>query len=479
MNATWDAVYTKHMHAVMRILRLVFWSKYTVRTLAVIIGIFVVTNVALFAVYHAKTYPGTTVGGQKFGSIAENAIDKELSRKKLLPQSIQLKFGADSVQATASDLGLRTDTNALKPQIMQRHWLPVINMLQPPVVPLVVSANETVLQKKLAELTKPLEQTSTDAHIAIENGLFTLVSAKDGRQLDAKASQRAIIREVAKGKRTIGLLVVAQKPAVNDQQLQPAVDKLRAEQQTAIAFTFTGKTAKPSPADIASWYVQQDGSYVISDAAISAFVRKAGASFDITVANVDAAVKAAREGVQKQQPVTFALNAAPKATKTFTYCIQAKNVDASNIPAFRSKLAGTYADGRGWSVHGKIAFQEVNSGCDFRVWLSASDQMPSFGAICDSIWSCTVKPNVIINFDRWRNASDAWNAAGGSLDDYRSMVINHETGHLLGFGHKHCGGAGQAAPVMQQQSIDLQGCSFNPWPLASEQQQLLTSYGVR
>jgi hypothetical protein len=48
------------------------------------------------------------------------------------------------------------------------------------------------------------------------------------------------------------------------------------------------------------------------------------------------------------------------------------------------------------------------------------------------------------------------------------MVINHEVGHFIGFGHASCGGAGQPAPVMQQQSISLQGCKFNPWPTASE-----------
>lgn len=471
-------MYTKHMQAFTRFVRTIFWSKHTVRFLLAVIGLFVLTNAGLFVLYRDKTYPGTTVGGQAFGLIATNAVSQELSKKPLLPSNITLRFGDKTMKAATKDIGLRADGNALKPRIAKRHWLPVINIIKPPKVPLAVSANQDELQKKLTNLTQPYVQTASDAQVTIENGLFTLVPAREAKQLDMAKSMQMILSDVAKGKYTIPLAVVIQKSKIGDQQVQPTVDALRAAQQVPITLTFEGKSAKPSPADIAAWYVKQDD-YVLSDAAIRAFIQKSGASFGIGVANMDSAIKTIRSSLEKRQQATITLTATPKAAKTFTYCIQAKDVDASNIPAFRSKLTSTYADSRGWSVNGKIVFQEVSSGCDFRVWLSASSQLPSFGAICDTTWSCTVKPNVVINFDRWRYASDAWNAANGSLDNYRSMVINHETGHLLGFGHKYCGGPGQAAPVMQQQSISLQGCTFNPWPLASEQQQLLATYGIR
>jgi hypothetical protein len=472
-------MYTKRMQAFTRFVRTIFWSKHTVHFLLVIIGLFALANAVLFALYRDKTYPGTTVGGKALGSIATNAVSQELSKKPLLPNSIALRFGDKTVRVAPKDIGLRVDTNALEPRIAKRHWLPAMNIIKPPHVALAVSANQDELQKKLTSLTQPYAQTASDAQVTIENGLFTLVPAREGKQLDMAKSKQVILSDTAKGKSTVFLAVVVQKPKISDQQVLPQVDTLRAIQETPITFVFEGKSAKPSPADIAAWYTKQEGSYALSDVAIRAFIQKSGASFGISVANMDSALKTIHTSLEKRQQTTITLTATPKAAKTFTYCIQAKDVDASTIPAFRSKLASTYADPRGWSVNGKIVFQEVNSGCDFRVWLSASNQLPSFGAICDTIWSCTVKPNVIINFDRWRSASDAWNAANGSLDNYRSMVINHETGHLLGFGHKYCGGAGQSAPVMQQQSISLQGCTFNPWPLDSEQQQLLATYGIR
>ncbi len=75
---------------------------------------------------------------------------------------------------------------------------------------------------------------------------------------------------------------------------------------------------------------------------------------------------------------------------------------------------------------------------------------------------------VIINQERWKRASPAWKRAGRSVRAYRHMVVNHETGHWLGHGHRGCPGRGRPAPVMMQQSKGTNGCRFNPWPTIRE-----------
>ena len=107
----------------------------------------------------------------------------------------------------------------------------------------------------------------------------------------------------------------------------------------------------------------------------------------------------------------------------------------------------------------------VPSGGELTVWLAQARLVPSFGAPCDSFYSCRQGRNAIINDDRFAGGSPAW---PGPLADYRAMVINHETGHWIGFGHSGCGGPGLPAPVMMQQSISLRGCLGNPWPLPGE-----------
>jgi len=151
----------------------------------------------------------------------------------------------------------------------------------------------------------------------------------------------------------------------------------------------------------------------------------------------------------------------------FTYNIATRgNVDA-NLQEFRTQVSQTLNDSRGWNQIGAV-FREVDTGGGFTLYLSEASSVPSFSSACSEYWSCRVGTNVIINQDRWLGATDTWNNAGGSLRDYRHMVVNHEVGHWLGQGHLSCTGAGQPAPIMLQQSIDLQGCEFNAWPLPSE-----------
>jgi hypothetical protein len=168
------------------------------------------------------------------------------------------------------------------------------------------------------------------------------------------------------------------------------------------------------------------------------------------------------------------------ADKTISYCVSNRGDGTEDLlPELKETLASVYADPRGWSLHGQVAFQYADSGCDFTVWMASPDQMSSFGAVCDSYWNCEVEGSVVINMDRWLYMTPSWVGSGhGGISEYRAMLVNHETGHMLGFGHAACPTAGKPAPVMMQESISLDGCTFNVWPLASEQNKLRSMLGL-
>ena len=153
--------------------------------------------------------------------------------------------------------------------------------------------------------------------------------------------------------------------------------------------------------------------------------------------------------------------------RTITYSITTRGRTTTKVRDFARLAQQTYDDPRGWRGAG-VGFRRVAEGGAFTLVLAQASTLPSFHPICSTQYSCRVGRYVVINQDRWRTATPPWNAAGGSLRDYRHMVVNHETGHWLGLGHGSCPGAGRPAPVMQQQSKGLGGCRFNPWPVAGE-----------
>ena len=75
--------------------------------------------------------------------------------------------------------------------------------------------------------------------------------------------------------------------------------------------------------------------------------------------------------------------------------------------------------------------------------------------------SCRYGERAVINLARWETAVPDY---GGDIATYRQYVVNHEVGHALGNGHEECAGPGRLAPVMQQQTLGLEGCVRNAWP---------------
>ena len=157
---------------------------------------------------------------------------------------------------------------------------------------------------------------------------------------------------------------------------------------------------------------------------------------------------------------------------TYTYCVASKG-EVGDLTEFANTVFSTLNDPRGWPRAGAV-FQEADgtdpNACSMTLTLAAADQMTSFSTECSDEYSCRVGNDVIINIDRWNNATEGWRNAGGTVERYRTMVINHEVGHRLGHldNELTCPAVNQPAPLMQQQSMDLLGCVPNEWPLDEE-----------
>ena len=159
-------------------------------------------------------------------------------------------------------------------------------------------------------------------------------------------------------------------------------------------------------------------------------------------------------------------DAGPDPQRTISYEIGTQGTVHADLGVFRRRAEQALNDERGWSLGGDLAFTEVDDGGDFRLWLASPQAVADAAPGCSAQWSCRVGDDVYINDERFREGTATYEDR--SLTAYQWYVINHEVGHWLGVGHADCSGAGQPAPVMQQQSIDLAGCSANVWPLPWE-----------
>ena len=120
-------------------------------------------------------------------------------------------------------------------------------------------------------------------------------------------------------------------------------------------------------------------------------------------------------------------------------------------------------DPRSWGNDGERSLQRVDSeDADVRVLLAAPDTVDELCAPLrtNGFVSCAQGNRAIINQNRWVSGVDHFD---DDLETYRIYLINHEVGHTLGHGHVQCPGEDELAPVMQQQTLDLQGCEPNGW----------------
>jgi hypothetical protein len=170
--------------------------------------------------------------------------------------------------------------------------------------------------------------------------------------------------------------------------------------------------------------------------------------------------------------------AADGPDRTFTYRVEARGAVETDVREFARDAGRILSDARGWTLGGSVAFEEVRRGGDFALILASPDAVARAASVCSSLYSCRVGDQVLINDRNWRQGTPPFRRDGGDLATYRPMVLNHEVGHRLGFGHRDCGGRGQAAPVMQQQSKGLQGCRANGWPTPVERRAFGQRAGV-
>jgi len=128
-------------------------------------------------------------------------------------------------------------------------------------------------------------------------------------------------------------------------------------------------------------------------------------------------------------------------------------------------IAAIYASPKGWQQAG-IRFVYTTSRPIFTIDFTTGIHIASLSHSCDDFYNCTVGNMIYINTDRWLYG-DNW---PGTFVNYHVLIINHETGHILGLDEWGCICALRPAPVMlyHQNTTGWHLWKPNPWPISYE-----------
>ncbi|WPF66660.1 MULTISPECIES: DUF3152 domain-containing protein [unclassified Corynebacterium] len=175
--------------------------------------------------------------------------------------------------------------------------------------------------------------------------------------------------------------------------------------------------------------------------------------------------------------------------KVVRYVIEVEGgVDTASLggdDALASMIDATLSNPKGWTHDPAYRFEHVSVSDNptMRIQLTSvgtTHELCGTNLAMETSCFYSEGNRVVVNESRWVRGATPFQ---GDLGSYRQYLINHEVGHGLGFAeHEPCGGEGELAPVMMQQTLSLNNsqlagfdpsevyqddnatCMYNPWP---------------
>ena len=158
-------------------------------------------------------------------------------------------------------------------------------------------------------------------------------------------------------------------------------------------------------------------------------------------------------------------NVNPKDEEKFNYGIRIEPSLGLDPLCIKNLLFLILNNDLGWKNVANKSFQLTSAEDSDYIYIFASpDKTDELCAPIEtnSIYSCRNENNIVLNFFRWQEGAVDFK---NDMETYRIYLINHETGHILGWSHVGCPKEGAVAPVMMQQSKGTDGCVPYGWPV--------------
>ncbi len=151
--------------------------------------------------------------------------------------------------------------------------------------------------------------------------------------------------------------------------------------------------------------------------------------------------------------------------RTVTYRLEVERGLHADTTSIAKTVRDVLLDPRGWQSVDHVRFVQSPKKAKITIYVASPETTDKLCAPAktEGKWSCFNQGKAVLNYRRWLKAVPGFD---GNVTGYREYLVNHEVGHGLGHTHRTCPGKGQPAPVMQEQSMGLHGCTAWFWPMS-------------
>lgn len=430
-------------------------------------ALFLVLNIALQSYYSSRVYPGVRMASSNLGSISLSALHAQVSRIKPI-STLSAVVGSETYQFNTSNLGTVNEAQAAR-----EVWaagrstpLPIAGVLEtllskPIALPRQLS---NVAVSSLADnLVSRVDRSASNAVPIIDQGQAFVISEKSGSQLDPQRVASEIRLTYGYGP-SFSMTPDKVEPAVTSSAY--ANDLQIAQQILAQTFQLRmgNVVYSPTAVQVGSWiaFGGPGKGVSVNGLAVANYINSIVGKFDRA-----AATNALVNALQLHQSLKYAIitgkstpvpklssNAPTFPVATFSYCLDASSTAEAKV--LSSSASNAFSDLAGWNLGGRLKFVQVSSNCNFGIDLMPASSMSSVSTACAGQTTCGVGSTLALNLSNWLAAPAAWI---GGIDSYREQMISHEVGHWLGFSHASCFAKSSPVPILEDPTVELDGCS--------------------
>ena len=203
-----------------------------------IAGVLVGALLVLEVVNWGKVAPGTSGLGTPLGGTTPDEATARLAPRvdALLGRPLQIRYGGQTWNTTARDLGLRLDPNSIARSAFEigREGNPVARLSAQVdaltlgrTISVTSSTDEQALDGSLAQIAREVDQAPQDAGLTLgDDGTVQMTSAHAGVAVDVPASRERVAAALVSGAEVVDLVTTTTPPSVADNAVQSAQDQL-------------------------------------------------------------------------------------------------------------------------------------------------------------------------------------------------------------------------------------------------------------